>query len=112
MNGNIYVDDPRCNFCNPALTPNTALHNQGCYSDADCGGLIGSCHKVKGRCSPESAFPYQECDPGNPLGDAQCHGGGNLSGRCADNCFTLFQYAAGGGIPEIAIPTAACQTPP
>jgi subtilisin-like proprotein convertase family protein len=115
MNGSYSVPDPQCNYCLPSLTPNPALHNTGCYSDADCGGAAGSCHIVNGRCSPDSARPYEECDPQSPVGDSQCWLSPNLSGTCVGSC----QYPVLGPngfyfahYYDINIDTDACETPP
>ncbi|MBI4717066.1 MAG: proprotein convertase P-domain-containing protein [Planctomycetes bacterium] len=115
MNGSYTVPDPQCNYCLPSLTPNPALHNTGCYLDADCGGAAGSCHIVDGRCSPDSARPYEECDPQSPVGDSQCWLSPNLNGSCVGAC--LFPGFVN-GVPTLVhtynliVQTDACETPP
>ncbi len=115
MNGSYSVPDPRCNFCQPALTPNPTQHNIGCYGDADCGSFPGSCLIVNGRCSPDSAHAYEICDPTSPVGNAQCWNATNTTGSCVGAC----QWPAiVNGIPQFVhtynmiINTDACETPP
>lgn len=115
MNDSIRVPDPRCNFCQPILTPEPNLHNTGCYSDADCGGLAGSCLIVNGRCSPDSAHPYEVCEPTSPVGHAQCWDATNTSGSCVGAC--LWPDIVN-GVPmfvhtwDMNVDTDGCETPP
>jgi hypothetical protein len=102
------VPNPLCNYCN-LLSPTP---NIGCETDADCGGLPGSCHHVVGRCTLDSAHPNAECEV-----DSQCADSAHPNGVCwlATCSCTLFDFAAGACAPngdKIAIPIGDCGTPP
>jgi len=91
------------------------MHNIGCYSDADCGGIPDSCLIVNGRCSPDSAHAYEICDPTSPVGNAQCWNATNTSGSCVGAC--LWPSLVNGMITyvhtyDMIINTDACETPP
>ncbi len=120
MDGSYQVPDPSCNYCDPSLTPNPALHYTGCLSDNDCGGAAGSCHIVNARCSPDSGRPYAECDPASILGNAQCFSETNFGGSCVwaclectdvdpvlHSCTGFWQHTYSN-----TFTTNACETPP
>lgn len=110
MSDTITVPDPACSFCTPALTLDPSLVYTGCGSDSDCTSnpqlvITGSCHRVTGRCTPDSAHPNEECTTNSDCQDA------TMQGSCWDYCFGLFNFAAGNS-PTINIPVGNCSAPP
>ena len=110
MSDTITVPDPACSYCAPFLTLDPSLVNTGCYTDSDCASsgvpvVTGSCHRVTGRCTPDSAHPNQECTSNSDCQDS------TMQGSCWDYCFGLFNFAAG-NTPTINIPVGDCSAPP